>query len=156
VTSTGSLSQAQNIFCDVQSNRFVPSDSVISKFPNNLAKITRNSTHANCGVPRKTEEDAEMESDTQQRPKKGMSLLDVLALYPIFDTLCSHLDIGGLLTLRKLSKQLSTHLSSHMNERWNVNRRLGRFVRNPIGFRSQMARHDALISGSFVCYSVFG
>jgi hypothetical protein len=24
------------------------------------------------------------------------SLLDVLALYPIFDTLCSHLDIGGL------------------------------------------------------------
>lgn len=95
-------------------------------------------------------EDPEAGSDTQQTPKEGKSLLAVLALYPIFDTLCSHLDIGGLLALRKLSKQLSTHLSTPMKERWNVNRRLGRFVRNPIEFRSQMARHNALISGSFV------
>jgi hypothetical protein len=78
------------------------------------------------------------------------SLLDVLALYPIFDTLCSHLDIGGLLTLKKLSKRLSGHLATHSKERWNVNRRLRRFVRDPIRFRSQMARHNALISGSFV------
>jgi hypothetical protein len=52
------------------------------------------------------------------------SLLDVLALYPIFDTLCSHLDIGGLLTLKKLSKTLSEHLATHSKERWNASRRL--------------------------------
>jgi len=83
-------------------------------------------------------------SDIQQAQKDEKSLLDVLALYPI-----SHLDNGGLLTLRKLSKQLSTNLSTNIKEQWNVRRGLGRFVRNPIGLCSQMARHGALISGSF-------
>jgi hypothetical protein len=49
-------------------------------------------------------EDPEAELDAQQTTKEGKSLLDVLALYPIFDTPCSHLDIDGLLALRKLSK----------------------------------------------------
>ena len=83
-------------------------------------------------------------------PSEEKSLLGVLALYPIFNTLCSHLDIGGLLTVRKISKKLDTHLSTHMKERWNINRRLARFVRDPRKLRSEMARHGALISGSFV------
>jgi hypothetical protein len=87
---------------------------------------------------------------SKEMGRSRTSLLDVLALYPIFDTFCSHLDIGGLLTLKKLSKTLSGHLATHSKERWNVNRRLRRFVRNPIKFRSQMAHHNALISGSFV------
>ena len=33
---------------------------------------------------------------------------------------------------------------------WDVDRRLRRFVRDPYGFRSQMAKSDALIVGSFV------
>jgi hypothetical protein len=36
-----------------------------------------------------------------------------------------------------------------MKERWNINRRLGRFVRDPCKFRSAIAHHDALVSGSF-------
>ena len=85
----------------------------------------------------------------QMEPLEEKPLLGVLALYPIFDTLCSHLDISGLITLRKISKKLGTHLSTHMKERWNINRRLGRFVRDPCKFRSAIAHHDALVSGSF-------
>jgi len=83
-------------------------------------------------------------------PPEEKSLLGILALYPIFDTLCSHLDIGGLLTLGKISKKLGTHLSTYMKERWNINRHLCRFVRDPLKLRSEMAPHEALIAGSFV------
>jgi hypothetical protein len=45
------------------------------------------------------------------------SLLDVIVLYPIFNTLCSHLGFKGLLALKKITKRLSDHLATHSKER---------------------------------------
>lgn len=78
------------------------------------------------------------------------TLLSVLSIYPIFDNLCTHLDIAGLLTLQRISKQLASNLAVHKKARWNVNNRLKRFVKDPVKLRSLMGQHDALISGSFV------
>jgi hypothetical protein len=78
------------------------------------------------------------------------TLLSVLNIYPIFNVLCSCLDTGGLITLKKISRQFASHLAVHKRERWNVNRRLKRFVRDPAKLRSMLGRYDALISGGFV------
>lgn len=64
----------------------------------------------------------ERTSVQSNRPPKP-TLLSVLSVYPIFDTLCSHMDIGGLITLEKISKELAGHLATHKKERWNINKR---------------------------------
>ena len=89
----------------------------------------------------------EDEAETPTFTKASISLLDVLSLYPVCDRLCSHLDTYGLLHLQKISKSLSSNINAHMKRRWDINRKLQRFVHDPKGLRSQMSRHDALISG---------
>ncbi|CZR53261.1 uncharacterized protein PAC_03139 [Phialocephala subalpina] len=44
---------------------------------------------------------------------------------------------------------LSTPFETLFKTQWNINRNLGRFVSNPVAFRSVMACHEAFISGSF-------
>ncbi|KAA8575381.1 hypothetical protein EYC84_004550 [Monilinia fructicola] len=74
---------------------------------------------------------------------------DVFLCYPIFDNICAHLDPQDILFLRRTTKKLSPSFESLFNTQWNVNRQLTRFVNDPVNFRSKLAKHDALISGSF-------
>ncbi|KAH7356851.1 hypothetical protein BKA65DRAFT_474646 [Rhexocercosporidium sp. MPI-PUGE-AT-0058] len=78
------------------------------------------------------------------------NLLDILLHYGIFDSVCSNFDIKDLLAMRLVSKTLSVNYSAHRNARWDVNRYLRRFVRDPRSLRSLMARKNAVIAGSFV------
>ncbi|TGO46064.1 hypothetical protein BCON_0347g00110 [Botryotinia convoluta] len=74
---------------------------------------------------------------------------DIFLCYPIFDNICTHLDPNEILLLRATTKQLSPLFESLFKTQWSINRQLKRFVENPIRFRSKLAAHDALISGSF-------
>lgn len=74
---------------------------------------------------------------------------DIFLCYPIFDNICAHLDPHDLLFLRSTTKQLSPSFETLFKTQWNINRLLLRFVGDPVKFRSQLSKHDALISGSF-------
>ncbi|KAF5870909.1 uncharacterized protein Bfra_009464 [Botrytis fragariae] len=74
---------------------------------------------------------------------------DIFLCYPIFDNICAHLDPNDILFFRLTTKQLASSFTSLFKTQWNINRQLTRFVKNPVGFRSKLAKHDALISGSF-------
>lgn len=79
------------------------------------------------------------------------SLLDILHLeshYPIFDRICSYLSIGSIIALTQTCRGLSTLYQSLLPSQWNVDRHLRRFVQDPQFFRSQMGKHNALVSGS--------
>ncbi|PVH84599.1 hypothetical protein DL98DRAFT_651799 [Cadophora sp. DSE1049] len=92
-----------------------------------------------------------MESlDQSARSRETPTLLDVLGQYGIFNALCCRLDTATLFALRRVTKRLSDPFRAHTRERWNVNRRLKHFVDHPQDLRTMMARHNALISGSFV------
>lgn len=41
-------------------------------------------------------------------------------------------------------------MSTHLKARWDINKKLRRFVTDPEELRSKLGEHDALISGSFV------
>lgn len=86
---------------------------------------------------------------TLTKPATNTTLLDVLSLYPVCDRLCSHLDVSGLLLLKTISKSLSGNIEAHLKQRWDINRKLTRFVREPKRLRSLMGKHDALISGKY-------
>lgn len=92
-----------------------------------------------------------MSGTTTNRPSGPSPLLYLLEQYPIFHSVCSCLDIGSLLAVQRLSKSedFCKNHASHTRTRWDINRRLKRFVHNPSGLRSLMARHNALIAGSF-------
>ncbi|TVY86545.1 hypothetical protein LAWI1_G008802, partial [Lachnellula willkommii] len=83
------------------------------------------------------------------RSQHPVQLVDLLENYAVFDSLCSHLDVAGIDTLRKVTKRWSGHLSAHLTERWNINKKLRRFVTHPKEFRTELGYWDALISGSF-------
>ncbi|RAL60990.1 hypothetical protein DID88_010086 [Monilinia fructigena] len=74
---------------------------------------------------------------------------DIFLCYPIFDNICAHLDPQDILFLQLATKKLSPSFESLFNTQWNINRQLTRFVNDPVNFRSKLAKHDALISGSF-------
>ncbi|KAL8893571.1 MAG: hypothetical protein Q9192_005134 [Flavoplaca navasiana] len=71
------------------------------------------------------------------------------AHYPIFSCLCDHLSIGGILALSKTCKDFSDIYDFLLPIQWNVDKRLQRFVNDPVGLRSKMGELDALVSGSF-------
>ncbi len=66
--------------------------------------------------------------------------------YPeLHDRLCSLLNIQDALSLSSACKNLR---EAH-KQRFDVDKRLERFVRNPQRLRSQLGKHGSLISGSF-------
>ena len=71
------------------------------------------------------------------------------AHYPIFSCLCDQLPIGDILALSKTCKDFSDIYVYLLPLQWNVDKRLHRFVNDPIGLRSKLGELDALISGSF-------
>ena len=85
----------------------------------------------------------------QSSQQQSTQPIDVLGNWVIFNNLCSHLDIAGILPLLRVTKRWSDHLSAHLKLRWDINKKLRRFVTNPQNLRTELGRHDALISGSF-------
>lgn len=92
-----------------------------------------------------------MQIEQQKAPEASRyAFLEVLSIYPIFDALCSHLDIASFLSLQRVSKQLAANFYAQKNRRWDIDKGLRRFVREPKAFRCQMGKLDAIISGSFM------
>lgn len=81
--------------------------------------------------------------------KRSLGWEDIFKCYPIFDSICAYLDPKDIYAFRLTTKQLSPFFEILFRSQWNINRKLTRFVRDPIGLRSQLGRHGALISGSF-------
>ena len=82
-------------------------------------------------------------------------LLDFLAecdrYYPIFTSLSYYLDIPEVIALTRTCKKLSGLYRELLLTRWNVDHCLRRyFLDNPYEFRTQLGRHNALVSGDFV------
>ena len=78
------------------------------------------------------------------------SIFDRNTCYPFFVRVCAHLSIAEIVALTRTCKKFADLYQYLVPTYWDVNRRLHRFVRDPHGFRSQMAKFDALIAGSFV------
>lgn len=88
-------------------------------------------------------------NSTSNPASSSPNLIDILCQYPICDRLLSHLEISTLLTVKLLSKRLTPNIQSHCQRRWDINRRLKRFVRFPKDLRAVLGSVNALISGSF-------
>ena len=80
------------------------------------------------------------------------SLVDVLGdegYYPIQDTLWQHLGIQDIVNLTRTCKTLQHLYRRLVKSQWNLNKRLERFVTNPMEFRRTLGMCGAIISGSF-------
>lgn len=69
--------------------------------------------------------------------------------YPIFRTFCECLSIAEIVSLTRTCKSLSGLYQYLLPMLWDVDKALGRYFDDPVGFRSQMAEYDALIFGKF-------
>lgn len=67
----------------------------------------------------------------------------------VFDNIYRLLEIKDIITISRTCKSLSSFYQNMLPCRWNINRRLARFVNDPKEFRSQLGQADALISGTF-------
>ena len=93
--------------------------------------------------------------DQEEAPLVGnrptfTSVFDRHTCYPFFIKLCEHLSIAEIVALTRTCKKYADLYQYLRPIQWDVDRRLRRFVRDPHGFRSQMAKSNALIAGSFV------
>ena len=70
--------------------------------------------------------------------------------YPIFSALCDCLSIAEIVSLTQTCKEFSDLYQYLLPIQWDVDKALRHYVDDPQGFRSQMARSDALIVGNFV------
>ena len=86
-------------------------------------------------------------------PSEPNRLLDFLVQheqhYPIFDRICSYLGVDDIILVSKTCKRLSSLYQTVLKSQWNVDHALRRFVKNPQGLRSQIARCHGLIARSF-------
>ena len=78
-----------------------------------------------------------------------LSTFDRESRYPIFSTLGDMLSIAEIISLTRTCKKLSDLYRYLLPILWNVDKALGRFFDDPLGFRSQMAKYDALIFDDF-------
>jgi hypothetical protein len=80
-------------------------------------------------------------------------LLDIFTQHEryhlIFDNVYQRLDIKDIIAISRTCKKLSSFYIKMLPCRWNINRRLARFVNDPRNFRSKLGYADALISGTF-------
>ncbi|KAI1638414.1 hypothetical protein F4809DRAFT_599895 [Biscogniauxia mediterranea] len=80
------------------------------------------------------------------RRQDAPTLRTLFGIYPIRERIVRCLDTRDALHLCETSWAMRHDIKA--NE-WDINVKLGRFVKDPVGFRSQLGRSDALISGSF-------
>ena len=78
-----------------------------------------------------------------------LSTFDRESRYPIFITFCECLSIAEIIPLTQTCKSLSRLYQYLLPIQWDVDKALRRYVGDPCGLRSQMAKYDALIAGSF-------
>ncbi|EPE34585.1 hypothetical protein GLAREA_10279 [Glarea lozoyensis ATCC 20868] len=71
-----------------------------------------------------------------------------LLLLPIFDTLCSFLEPRDLISFFGTTKACRDLYPTLLTSQFNINRLLKRFVKTPVALRSELAKHNAVISGS--------
>ena len=83
------------------------------------------------------------------RKQSFMSVFDRHMCYPFFIKLCEHLSIAEIVALTRTCKKYADLYQYLLPVQWNVDHGLRRFVTDPYGFRSQMAKTDALIAGTF-------
>lgn len=78
------------------------------------------------------------------------TILDAERFPPIFDRITSHLPIKDIVALTRTCHELKP-LYQKMVSRgaWNIDSRLQKFVKDPLGFRKRLAELDGIISGSF-------
>lgn len=72
--------------------------------------------------------------------------------YPIHSLICEYLPIGAIIALTRTCRRLSGLYKYLLSTQWNIHRSLRRFIHDPLALRSQMAKSDALISGSFALH----
>ena len=78
-----------------------------------------------------------------------LTTFDRKSHYPVFSALCDCLSIAEIVSLTQTCKMLSDLYQYLLPIQWDVDKALRHYVDDPQGFRSQMARSDALISGTF-------
>lgn len=80
--------------------------------------------------------------------KRKLTFFYLLNLYPVFHGVTSLLPIRDIIALTRTCRGLSKTYQYMLPVQWNIDRTLQRFVNDPCEFRSQMGRHNALVSGS--------
>ncbi|KAI0325803.1 hypothetical protein GY45DRAFT_1329831 [Cubamyces sp. BRFM 1775] len=86
-------------------------------------------------------------ADTLLQPPKGV--VRALESHTIYGYIFAHCSPRSLLRFRRVSRAAHEAVRDYMERAFNVNKRLSRFFRDPIAFRSLQARTAAVISGSF-------
>jgi len=76
-------------------------------------------------------------------------LVDEARLYPIHQRLCHFLDIKDIINLTKTCKSLARLYQELLRTQRNLDKQLGRFLRDPVKFRKRLAQCDGVIPGSF-------
>ncbi|KAI0910116.1 hypothetical protein F4823DRAFT_638049 [Ustulina deusta] len=76
----------------------------------------------------------------------GSTIRYLLSQYPIQRRIIHDLDTRSILNLCRTSSGLREDLRTYL---WDINKKLGRFFQDPVAFRAELGRADALISGSF-------
>ena len=80
---------------------------------------------------------------------KFLSVFDSETHYPVFSTLCGCLSISEIVSLTRTCKKLSGLYRYLLPVQWDVDAALRRYFDDPKCFRSQMAKYDALLTGTF-------
>ena len=78
-----------------------------------------------------------------------LNVFDRKIHYPIFSAFCGYLSIAEIVSLTRTCKKMSDLYRYLLPKQWNVDEALRCYFDDPHGFRSQMAKCDALIFGSF-------
>ena len=82
-------------------------------------------------------------------PSRLIELLQLDCWFPIASRIGDFLSITDIINVTRTCKFLSNLYRSLLPHKWDVDRALKPFVDDPKGFRSQLGRCDALVSGSF-------
>jgi len=110
---------------------------------------TRNGYH-HSNLPPKKNVGASIETITSTPLELTfLNTFDRESRYPAFVALCDHLPIADIISLTRTCRKLSTLYQILLPLQWNIDRRLLQFVKDPLRFRSMMARCNAIIFGSF-------
>lgn len=94
-----------------------------------------------------------LNNDKPAQRSSHSPLLDIFTQHEryhvVFDNIYQRLEIKDIVAVSRTCKRLSSFYSNMLPCRWNINRRLARFVNDPKEFRSRLGQADALISGTF-------
>ena len=90
-----------------------------------------------------------MKQSTSTGISEIYKLFDLNSKYPIGARISRLLPIADIINLTRTCKAFSGLYRSLLPSQWNVDKRLALFVDDVSLFRSQMAKYDALVTGSF-------